>query len=535
MKQSIATTQANFADIRRQNSVYIDKTKQIYDCFFGVDKYYFLARPRRFGKSMLCNTLHEIFLGNKELFKGLWIEQSDWQWATHPVIYLDMTFAAGSDNTVKNIEEAIHELLDEHAQKYAVMLPPQTKSIHLRFKALVTNLYEKFGKGVVIIIDEYDKPILDLVDNPKMRNKIHTKLRSFYSPLKPLEAKLSKVFLTGVYKFTQTSIFSNLNNLQDLTFSPKAGTLVGYTEEEVKKYFNDDIENLAKKLNVTYEAMLDRLRTQYNGYRFGIELITETLSQGVYNSYAMNNVFASLDLIDKWFESGSPAFLIQKIREGKFVDLSSGSIQLDFNKLKNSCSPDDIDAVSLFYYAGYATMQTYDSDSEKIHLGYPNLEVSTATARELIKLFKIDQSSAINDLALNIAKSLRTHQFDALKDLFDQALAQLTYQIIDSTEHFFQAVVLLILQMGRLRAEAEVPTNNGSMDIVITLPNEIIIIELKFNKLAAEGLAQIKDKNYAKKFRAAGTKLMAVGLSITLDKADEKNNKCIADVAWEAL
>ncbi len=526
--RQIATTLANFADIRRLGGVYIDKTKQIYDCMLGIDKYYFLARPRRFGKSLLCATLCELFLGNKELFKGLWIEQSDWQWETHPVIHLDMTFAAGEDNTIKKMEESIRISLNEHARKYGLLFSP-AESIGTDFRNLVTQLSEKTGKGVVIIIDEYDKPILDLINKPEQRTIIHEALRSFYAPLKPLEKYIRSIFLTGVYKFTQTSIFSNLNNLLDLTFSPKAGTLVGYTQAEMKTYFSEEIDALSSELDINREQMLERLRIQYNGYHFGVNINTGQLSESVYNSYALNNVFASLQMEKKWFASGSPSFLIQKVKEGKFVNMENGPIQVEFEKLKNSCSPDSIDALSLFYYAGYATMHSCDKNA-KIRLTYPNLEVSEATARELIALFRTNQSSVLFDLAMTIAEHIRSHQFNDLKELFNQALGQLTHQIIVQKEHYFQTVILLILQMGRLRADAEVPTNNGRMDIVITLPDEIIIIELKFNEPAANGLQQILDKDYAKKFRAQGKHITPIGLSVGLGKK-AKQKSCVVDIA----
>ncbi len=530
MRRSIPTTRAEFPSIRKTNSVYVDKTKQIYDCMLGPEPYYFLARPRRFGKSLLCTTLREIFLGNKDLFKGLWIEQSDWAWEIHPVIHLDMTFAAGEDNTIKKMEESIRMSLDEHARKYGLLFSP-AESIGTDFRNLVTQLSEKTGKGVVIIIDEYDKPILDLVNKPEQRMVIHEALRSFYAPLKPLEKYVRTVFLTGVYKFTQTSIFSNLNNLLDLTFSRKAGTLVGYTQAEVTTYFSEEIDALALELGCNKEQMLERLRLQYNGYRFGVNVNTGQLSESVYNSYALNNVFAALEMTEKWFTSGSPSFLIKKIQSGNFEAISPGGLHTSFSALQNSCSPNDISATSLLYYAGYATLQAYNPLPPKTaHIGYPNLEVSEAIANELLALFRRGEPSLLIRIAFEITECLKKHQITQLKELFNQALAQITYQIIIQKEHYFQTVILLILQMGRLQAEAEVPTNNGRMDIVITLPDEIIIVELKFNEPAVDGLQQIIDKDYAKKFRAQGKRLTAVGLSVALGE-DVEQKKCVVDIA----
>ncbi len=376
-KRSIPTTRADFSDIRKTNSVYVDKTKQMYDCMLDIEKYYFLARPRGFGKSLLCTTLRELFLGNKDLFKGLWIEQSDWQWETHPVIHLDMTFAAGSTNTVEIFHKNLRKQLNENAKKYNYDLP-ETSSLALALKLLIENLYEITSKDVVVIIDEYEKPILDLIDNPRERNLIHQELCDFYAFLKPLESYLHKVFLTGVYKFTQQSIFSNLNNFQNLTFDLQAGALVGYTEEEITTYFSKEINQLASIFNINQEQMLKKLRALCGGYHFGIDTDNGKLSTSVYNSYAINNVFSTLQMVEKWFKTDSSNFLIQKIKEGMFEEIGPQGLNTSFNYLENVCSPDKIDATSLLYYEGYATMHAYETHTKEVQLGYPNLEVRVA-------------------------------------------------------------------------------------------------------------------------------------------------------------
>jgi hypothetical protein len=538
MKKIISTTRSNFADLRTEGLLYIDKTQQIYDCLLGVDKYFFLARPRRFGKSLLCTTLQELFLGNRDLFKELWIDQSDWKWEKHPVVRLDMTLVAGSSNTAEKIEAALLRMLQKTARDHEIALPI-VESSAAAFEVLLTMLSEKTGKGVVVIIDEYDKPILDLVDEPEIRKKIHAILRDFYAPLKPLESMLRFVFITGVYKFTQTSIFSNLNNLNDLTFSQKAGALIGYTEKEMRHYFDEEIDQLAKIFNIGSVDMLERLRVEYNGYRFGVNVNTGQLSESVYNSFAMNHVFAKLELVRKWFASGSPSFLIKKIQAGSFQAIEPQGMHVPFGNLENSCSPDAITATSLFYYAGYATMQEFEPNRRMVRLGYPNLEVSQETATQLMALFMSGSPSLLYELTFKIADALRNHQFDELKELLNQALAQITYQVLAQVEAFFQLAIMLILQMGRLPAEAEIPTNDGRMDIVCELSDQIIIVEVKFNEPAKVGLKQIIDKDYAKKFRALGRPMIAVGVSIALGKdslgRDVENKSCVVDVASQVL
>ncbi len=533
MKKLILTSKANFAEIRQLGGLYVDKTKEIYDCI-GKDSYYFLSRPRRFGKSLLCSTLKEMFSGNRELFKGLWLDSSDWSWEKHPVIHLSMIDMAGEQNDAAGIEEKLRIRLNNIAQNYGVQLSTSSY-IDLVFTVLVEALYKKTGSKVVIIVDEYDKPMLDLIGKTEVQAEVHSVLRSFYGTFKALESSVRFVFLTGVYKFSKTSVFSSLNNLNDLTFLPKAGTLLGYTQEEVELYFSEEIDALAISLGIDRTQTLERLQDKYNGYHFGVNVDTRQLSPGVYNPFGLNHTFAETQMFEKWFESGSPSFLIKKIAEGNFKDVGPEGLDVDFGALNNSCDPDAITATSLLYYAGYATMQEFDSHTRYVRLGYPNSEIAEATSKELFALFVgSSELSPTHKIALKIADCLQSHQLDNLKDLFNQALAQLTYKIILNHEKYFQTVILLMLNMTRLRAHAEIPTNDGSMDIVVETRSEIFIIELKFNKPAAEGLRQIKDKNYAKKFKIQGLPITAIGLSITLQKEADMH-KCVADVAIEKL
>lgn len=242
-KKLFLTSMAVFKNIREQGGVYVDKTKQMYDCI-TEDRFYFFARPRRFGKSLLCRTMEELFKGNRKLFKGLWIDKSDWKWEQHPVIYLDMTLAAGRNRAVEGFWDAIHGMLQDIAHDYGIKVT-RSKVPADHFKALIRALNIKFSKGVVVIIDEYDKPILDHISAGHPYQEMHRDISDLYAVLKSSEKYLRLAFLTGVFKFTQTSIFSNLNNLNDLTFAPRASELVGYTQEELESNFGEEIDLLA--------------------------------------------------------------------------------------------------------------------------------------------------------------------------------------------------------------------------------------------------------------------------------------------------
>jgi hypothetical protein len=536
MKRLILTDQSSFKDIREQSAVYIDKTKQIY-ATLERGKFFFFARPRRFGKSLLCSTLVELFKGNRALFKDLWIDNSDWQWQAHPVIHLDMSIAAGSNATVSSFNESIKARLADIAKEYNV----QTRSFELpggQLAELIKVLHEATGVGVAVIVDEYDKPILDKVTSMGDYEQLHSALSSFYAPLKYLSSSLSLVFMTGVYKFAKTSVFSNLNNLRDLTFDPRAADLVGYTQEELESIFSAEIDVLAAKKQVTRTAMLATLREQYNGYKFGLELTTGTLSQSVYNSFAMNHVFESSDLVEKWFPSGSPSFLIKKIKEGNFEFIAQEGITTSFKNLDESCGPENISAVSLLYYAGYATLSSYDVESKLAVLMSPNSEVSEAMAGHLLALFKKSSAADLELIAWQLAQSFRFNTLDLIKDQLNQALAQLTYKVLLGEEHYFQLMMHMLLIIGRLNPQLEKSTNHGRMDMVIELPTRIFIIELKFNKSAQEGMNQIKAKKYVQKYQVKSLPIMGVGINIALkgnNKPEGGDNRCVFDVVFEQL
>ena len=531
-KKKFLTDQAVFKEVRLQGGVYVDKTKHIYDCV-STGKYFFLARPRRFGKSTLCRTMEELFLGNRKLFKGLWIDKSDWEWKKHPVIYLDMTRASGRNSTIEVFRDSMHRIIQNIAHEYGVKIPAPV-SVAAHFDSLISALYTKFNEGVVVIIDEYDKPILDLISSSEPYKQMHRELSDLYAVLKPAERYLRLAFLTGVFKFTQTSIFSNLNNLKDLTFDPKAGDLVGYTQEELEGNFSEEIDLLSEQLGESKLKTIARLRQEYNGYRFGISIATGKLSTAVYNPFAINHTFAANDLLQRWFESGSPSLLIQKIKEGKFELIKPGGFRVNFSQIATSCNPDAIIALPLLYYAGYATIVEYFKDDDAVQLDYPNAEVARATADQLVRLFAPIDDSLIAQIASELGKAFRNNNLGQVEELFEMAFAQLTYQIFVSREKYFQSMIMLILIMGRLKVEAEVSMALQRADLIVYTPERIFIIETKFNESASKGLQQIKERRYMIKFKALGLPIEGLGININLKKPQTKRKKLVT-VAWETI
>ena len=319
--ETIGTSASSFDNIRTNNGLYVDKTQHIYDNILKlrIEKYFFLVRPRRFGKSLLCSTLANLFLGKakEELFKGLWIHDSkvwDFEKEEHPVLHLDMSNAAGPEFNVDSFEIAVKEMLNDALDNHDISLPPTNFPIKTAFSYVINNLKRKYKKPVVVIIDEYDKPVLDLIDSPEQMEAVRESLQSFYAILKPQESNLRLVFITGLYKFTEMSMFSTLNNLLDISLHVDAGSLVGYTEGELRAYFGNHISALKTKSKYQDdEDVMNELREKYNGYRFGVNTANGKVSELIYNPFAINHVLNYLRFSDQWSLSGSASLLADKL------------------------------------------------------------------------------------------------------------------------------------------------------------------------------------------------------------------------------
>ncbi len=382
--QLICVDEQSFAKLRKKGGIYVDKTKYLYDVFKD-GTYFFISRPRRFGKSLLCSTIAELFSNNRPLFKNTWIDQSDWDWQEHPVIRLDMTKAAGAASDAAVVRQGMINILNENAIRLGIDTLIE-QAPHLMFRQLINKIYLKTGMGVVVVIDEYDKPLLDVIADPHRYKDIHKELAAFYGQLKASSEELRLVFFTGVFKFAQTSIFSGLNNITDLTFSHIAAEMLGYTEDEIKTFFPEHLAALADGYKVPVPAMLERLRGQYNGYTFGVNDKTASLVGSVYNPFAINHVFHQQQMVDQWFVSGTPSALLAKLREKQIKAIDAEELYIEFNILKASCEPDQMTAVALLYYAGYMTLKNYTIQQKSVTLDFPNAEVAQATSRHLLPL-----------------------------------------------------------------------------------------------------------------------------------------------------
>lgn len=363
----------DFENLIKDGYEYVDKTEYLYK-LLSTGKVYFLSRPRRFGKSLLCSTLASIWEGKKELFKGMYIEKSDWHWEEHPVVTIDLNtgnYKKGYEET----ESTLQYYLDLNAEKYNVELD-ESSSYGLKLQSLLKKLHEKYKKRVAIIIDEYDKPLLSTVDDETLHEKNRDILKGFYGALKSSDSHLAFIFVTGVTKFSQVSIFSDLNNLTDISLKPKYASLCGFTHGEIIDNFNNEIEECAKEHKFFREGYLNKLKEWYNGYRFS------KAETSVYNPYAVLNHFDDKEFNSYWFQTGTPTYLL-KLIESENIDIQSLE-NMDVNvRSFADYKRDNLEALPVLYQSGYLTIVGYDSTVNIYTLGYPNKEVRTAFADSL--------------------------------------------------------------------------------------------------------------------------------------------------------
>lgn len=491
-------------EIREKNGIYVDKTELVHQ-LVTTGKYYFLSRPRRFGKSLLISTLKELFLGNKTLFEGLWIYDK-WDWSkTNPVLHF--SFDTFSYDELGLLESLKSELRD-HAEAFDITLvKTDLKGI---FKELLQKLSKKHGK-VVLLIDEYDKPIIDYLETSKIeQGKINRDvLREFYSILKSSGELLELVFITGISKFARMSIFSHLNNLDDITLSEQYGTLVGYTEAELKTNFDEHLERVAQKLNLSLDVLLDNMRVWYDGYSWnGVN--------HVFNPFGTLKFLASQQFQNFWFSTGSPKFLIEQMRKYNRFDVENAPTN---NLLLEKYDIENLELIPLLFQTGYLTVKSIDVMTGDMVLDYPNKEV-----RESMYQFLID------DLAKN---PYRTHTGHTIKDLnqafvsknlpevkkiLNALLADLPNEtFVKQREGLYHGLIHLVFSYLGMFVNSEVHSSLGRADAVVQTLTDIFIFEFKFNKTAQEAFDQIVSNKYANKYQTAGKTITGIGVNFNSD------------------
>jgi Predicted AAA-ATPase/PD-(D/E)XK nuclease superfamily len=487
-------------EIRNRNCVYVDKTQLVHQ-LVTTGKYYFFARPRRFGKSLLISTLKELFLGNKAVFEGLWIEKK-WDWTKkNPVLHF--SFDAMS-YTQLGLKDAILQELKLLSNHYEIELT--TTDYKTQFKELISKASKKHGQ-VVVLIDEYDKPIIDFLEKETIEQAKTNRdiLREFYSILKNADEDLELVFITGISKFSKVSIFSHLNNLKDISLAEQYATLTGYTQEELEFYFDDYLQEIQTKLKLSREELLKHTKAWYNGYSWdGVNR--------VYNPFGTLNFLSDKVFRNYWFSTGSPNFLIAQMRKHTQFAVENtiaNNITLDKYDIEN------LELIPLLFQTGYLTVKEIDVMTGDMVLDYPNKEVRESMYQFLIDdLAKSQIRTHTGRTMQDINKALISKDLGQVKEIINGLLADMPYHTFDKqTEGLYHGLVHLIFSYLGMFVQSEVHSSRGRADAVVQTLTDIFIFEFKFNKTAQEALDQIHNKKYADKYRASNKPITGIGLN----------------------
>ena len=516
----------DFSKIREGGFVYVDKTARVHQLISGSGTAFFLSRPRRFGKSLLCSTLQAVFEGRRELFSKtgesppLAIDSLDWKWTKHPIIKLDLN--PGNYTTgVSELYNTINRELEFCAKKYNV--PFSGESISDRFARLINVLKEQCSEKVVVIIDEYDKPLLSTIDIPEQHIALRNELKGFYSILKTSDANLKFVLLTGVSKFSHVSVFSDLNHLVDLTLDPRYADLCGITQEEIEQNFGPEIEAVLENSGKDRGAYLEDLRRFYDGYRFSEKQIK------IYNPFGLLNHFdQSGKFLPYWYETGTPTFLINLIAKQKINLLDLRNIKVDYDSFRKY-DIENMEAAPLLYQTGYLTIVDYDEERIRYTLDYPNEEVRTSFSKSLIKQYLQVPADRSQALFFKLPDALYVGDIDAAMNTLKSFFASIPYDIIGEKENDYQTVIHLIFSMLGLGCRSEVRIAAGRIDTLVETKKNVYCFEFKLNGSAEEALAQINSKEYLLPWNGSGKELFKVG--VVFDS--EKRN--IGEWKWQVL
>jgi hypothetical protein len=515
MGQKLPIGIQDFVSIRQEAYLYVDKTAGIHKLITGSGRAFFLSRPRRFGKSLLCSTLGALFEGRRELFGAiagqppLAIDGLEWEWKQYPVLCIDLNpgdYAEGVDVLDATLRNSLfNAVVSTGLALRGELLPHQ-------FGNLIRDMAEQAGQRTVVIIDEYDKPLLATIDAPEIHAKIRSALKSFYGTLKSSDAYLQFVLLTGVTKFSQVSVFSDLNNLTDISLNPAYYDICGITQEELETNFLSEIDGVAQERNLNKDDYLARLRRYYNGYRFSEKPLT------VYNPFGLLNHFYNHGKFDTyWFSTGTPTFLIKLIERQKIDILGLERMAFTLASLQKF-NVDNMDALAVLYQAGYLTIVDYDDELNEYTLDYPNEEVRSAFAEALLEQYFQAPGMDMNALATTLPRALIKGDIEGAMNSLPPFFAAIPYDIQLKDEKYYQTVVHLVFRMLGLRCQSEVRTSAGRIDTQVETKSHVYCFEFKLNGTAEEALAQIDSKEYLLPWRGSGKRLVKVGVSFDYEK-----------------
>ncbi len=497
---------STFAEIRKSDYLYIDKTEHAYNLITGGRRY-FLSRPRRFGKSLLISTLKEILEGNQSLFEGLWIDKSNYKWQKHGTITLD--FSVIEVRNPDDFRRGICGLLQEIADDNLLGITLHDSKPDVALRELTRDLYAKFG-NVAVLVDEYDSPILQTLRDQKEAENVRDAIRSFFSVIKGLDSFIKFVFITGVSSFAKAGLFSGINNLRIMTMDPEWATICGYTDDEVNHNLASSIQAWADAKNSSYDELRIQIKNWYNGYHFGANV------PSVYNPFSIMSALRFKQFKNFWFQTGTPTFLVQEITkeyrkpEHAIFDLET------FETTEDALGIFEIGATpltSLMFQTGYLTVTTFDEKRHSYQLGYPNLEVRTALQKYLLGIYASIDFTEAESFSLKLFSALNKKDIDGAISLIQSIIARVPYSLHSTEEKFYHSLLQVLFGAAGIKAYSEQMTSHARIDMVLELPDVNYVIEVKFNETAEKALEQIEDRKYYQALAYQNKPIVLLGLA----------------------
>ena len=490
-----------FSEIREKNYLYIDKTEYVYRMTHFA-KYVFLNRPRRFGKSLLTSTLHSYFSGRKDLFQGLAMERLEKEWIEYPVLHFDMSMAKHVDK--ERLERLLDFMLSDYERTFG--LDTTAGDANLRLTRLIKCAYEKTGKKVVVLIDEYDAPLLDSNHLPELQNELREEMRKFFSPLKAQGEYLRFLFLTGISKFSQMSIFSELNNLQNISMRDDYSAICGITEQELRTQLKADIEMMAQANGETYEEACLHLKQQYDGYHFSEH------SEDIYNPFSLFNAFAQKKYANFWFSTGTPTFLINILQQSNFDirELDGTTATAEQFDAPTSVITDPL---PVLYQSGYLTIKGYDSEFQLYTLAYPNKEVRKGFIESLMPAYVHLPARENTFYVVSFIKDLRAGKLVECLERIRAFFASIPNDLENKQEKHYQTIFYLLFRLMGQYVDVEVKSAIGRADVVVKLHDAIYVFEFKVDGTPEEALEQINSKGYAIPYQPDHRSVVKIGVN----------------------
>lgn len=496
-----------FSEIQEGNYLYIDKTEYVYRMTHSSSKYMFLSRPRRFGKSLLTSTLHSYFSGRKELFHGLAIEKLEKEWVEYPVLHFDLSMAKHVDK--EGLESLLDFMLAEHERMFSI--DTVSENANLRLTNLIKRIYEQTGKKVAVLIDEYDAPLLDVVHEHENLGILLNIMRNFYSPLKACDPYLRYVFLTGITKFSQLSIFSELNNIKNISMDEPYAAICGITEDEMLIQMREDIDNLAIKMEISSEEVVQKLKENYDGYHFTYP------SPDIYNPFSLLNAFADGKFNSYWFGSGTPTYLIKMLTKFNVEPSEIGNNHAEVSAF-DAPTETMTDIIPLLYQSGYITIKDYDKTLDLYTLDIPNKEVRLGLMKSLLPNYVASKTRETTTMVAYLSRDIRNGDMDAALRRLQTFLSTIPYCDNTRYEGHYQQMFYIIFSLLGNYVDVEVRTPRGRVDMVLRTKTTLYVMELKLDKNADEAMEQIDLKNYPERFALCGLPIVKVAVNFDSER-----------------